>query len=286
MTPEEFDGLRAFVNTPEGKIAYVEKGDGPVAVFVHAYALNGYQWRHALDELSSIRRCIAIDVLAMGHTEAKRDQDLSLKGQAQMLGSFLDALGIDEVDLIGNDSGGGVCQVFAARNPNRVRTMTLTNSEAHDNYPPEGLMPLIGAAQGGALAGILQGMIAEPDTARANMGVALYENAETAFSDELVNVYLAPLVRSEEAADDFTRYTATMNPESTVEIEELLKELDVPTLLIWGNGDPIFPLKWAEWLHATLPRCEPIVEVTGGKLCWPEEHPEALIENLRRFWSA
>src|ERR1700728_4596772 len=97
------------VETPSGRIAYVEKGSGPVALFVHGVVLNKHMWRRQLKSLSDIRRCIAIDLLAHGDTEIAPDQDVSVTANANMLREFLDALKIDQVDLIGNDSGGGIC---------------------------------------------------------------------------------------------------------------------------------------------------------------------------------
>src|SRR5438477_8974229 len=109
------------VDTPSGRISYVEAGAGPVALFVHGVLLNKHLWRRQLTGLSDIRRCIAIDLLAHGDTEISPEQDVSVTANATMLRDVLDALQIDQVDLIGNDSGGGIAQIFAARNPDRVR---------------------------------------------------------------------------------------------------------------------------------------------------------------------
>src|SRR5215468_3470806 len=91
------------VQTPSGRIAYTEQGSGPVALFVHGVLLNKHLWRHQLAHLSDIRRCIAVDLLAHGDTEIAADQDVSVTANAQMLKEFLDALHIDQVDLVGND---------------------------------------------------------------------------------------------------------------------------------------------------------------------------------------
>src|SRR3954452_16881018 len=95
------------IETPSGRIAYREAGSGPVALFVHGVLLNGHLWRHQLAQLSDLRRCIAPDLLAHGATEIAADQDVSVTANAHMLAQFLDALDIDQVDLVGNDSGGG-----------------------------------------------------------------------------------------------------------------------------------------------------------------------------------
>src|SRR6267142_3411254 len=105
------------VETLSGRISYVEAGSGPVALFVHCVLLNKHLWRHQLAGLSDIRRCIAIDLLAHGDTEIAPKQDVSVTANAKMLKEVLDALQLDQVDLVGNDRGGGIAQIFAALNP-------------------------------------------------------------------------------------------------------------------------------------------------------------------------
>src|SRR6202790_4734674 len=125
------------VETPSGRISYASAGSGPVAPFLPGVLLNKHLGRNHLAVLSEIRRCIAVDILAHGDTEIAPDQDVSVTANALMLKEVLDALKIEQVDLIGNDSGGGISQIFAALNPERVRTLTLTDCDAHDNWPPE-----------------------------------------------------------------------------------------------------------------------------------------------------
>src|SRR5207244_12418842 len=112
---------RHSVETASGRIGYTVQGAGPVALFVHGVLLNGHLWRHQLSQLSDTRRCIAVDLLAHGETEIAPGQDVSVTANALMLESFLDALSIDQVDLVGNDSGGGLGPIFPARPPGRLR---------------------------------------------------------------------------------------------------------------------------------------------------------------------
>src|ERR1700746_983990 len=131
------------VETPSGRISYSSAGSGPVALFVHGVVWNKHLCQHQLAALSDIRRCIAVDLLAHGETEIEPDQDVSVTANAEMLKQFLDALKIDQVDLVGNDSGGGICQIFAALYTDDVRTITLTNCDTHDNWPPEAFKPFV-----------------------------------------------------------------------------------------------------------------------------------------------
>src|ERR1700691_1325499 len=158
---------RKSVHTPSGQISYVEEGTGPVALFVHGVLLNGHLWRYQLKGLSDIRRCIAVDLLAHGDTEIASDQDVSVTANAKMLKEFLDVLKIDRVDLVGNDSGGGIAQIFAALYPERVRSLTLTDCDAHDNWPPEAFKPFLAMSAAGGLRETLKALLSDKSIYRS-----------------------------------------------------------------------------------------------------------------------
>src|SRR5260370_5421008 len=99
MRSDQMTATRRSVTTPSGRISYAEAGAGPVALFVHGVLLNGHLWRHQLAELSDLRRCIAVDLLAHGDTEIAADQDVSVTANAKMLLEFVDVLEIEQVDL-------------------------------------------------------------------------------------------------------------------------------------------------------------------------------------------
>src|SRR5262245_37749979 len=127
-----FHAQRRFADVRSGRIAYVEQGHGPAALFVHGVPLNGYHWRHVIDRIADRRRCIAVDLMGLGYSEIAPSQDVSFTAQARMLGEVMDALGLDTVDLIGNDSGGAIAQIFAAQHADRLRSLVLTNCDVHD----------------------------------------------------------------------------------------------------------------------------------------------------------
>src|SRR6202022_4393076 len=155
------------VETPSGRISYASAGSGPVALFVHGVVLNKHLWWRELVELSDVRRCIAVDLLAHGDTEIAPDQDVSVTANAKMLEEFLDALNIDQVDIVGNDSGGGITQIFAALHPESVRSLTLTDCDAHDNWPPEAFKPFLAMAAGAGLRGTLDAMLSDKSVYRS-----------------------------------------------------------------------------------------------------------------------
>jgi pimeloyl-ACP methyl ester carboxylesterase len=277
---------RRSVETPSGRIHYLEQGKGPVALFVHGVLLNSHLWRHQLEELSDIRRCIALDLLAHGDTEIRADQDVSVTANAHMLAQFLDALNVSEADLVGNDSGGGITQIFAALHPQRVRSLTLTNCDAHDNWPPEAFKPFLSMAAAGGLRGALDAMLADKSIYRAPQALGpAYEDAQ-AVTDDSIERYLRPLVRTEQRTRDLQRFLAAFDNDHTVRIEGRLKRLKAPTLIVWGTDDVYFDVRWSRWLADTIPGTRKRVELKGARIFFPEERWEEFNRELRTFWQA
>ena len=269
------------VETSSGRISYSSAGSGPAALFVHGVVLNKHLWRHQLAGLSDIRRCIAVDLLAHGDTEITPDQDVSVTANAKMLKEVLDALKINQVDLIGNDSGGGISQIFAAVSPERVRTLTLTDCDAHDNWPPEAFRPFVDMVKAGGLHDTLEALLADKTIYRSPgaLGPA-YERPEIA-TDEDIETYLRPLIRSEQRTRDLQRFIVAFDNSHTRVIEPQLRKLEAPTLIVWGTDDVYFPVKWAHWLAETIPGAKPPVELEGARLFFPEERAEEFNRLLR-----
>jgi pimeloyl-ACP methyl ester carboxylesterase len=281
MTTKQEALTTRSIDTPSGRISYAESGAGPVALFVHGVLLNKHLWRKQLAGLSDIRRCIALDLLAHGDTEIAPDQDVSVTANATMLREVLDGLHIDQVDLIGNDSGGGIAQIFAALNPERVRTLTLTDCDTHDNWPPEPFKPFLEMAAAGGLSDTLNAMLSDKAIYRSPgaLGPA-YERPEDV-TDEDIEIYLRPFLRTEQRTRDFQRFLGAFDPRHTLAVEPQLRRLQAPTLLVWGTDDVYFPVKWAYWLAGAIPGAEPPVELHGARLFFPEERPAAFNQALR-----
>ena len=281
MERNNSSAVRRSLQTASGRISYVEQGSGPAALFVHGVLLNSHLWRHQLTQLSDIRRCIAVDLLAHGDTEIAPDQDVSMTANAKMLLEFIDALAIAQVDLVANDSGGGIAQIFAALYPERVRSLTLTNCDTHDNWPPEAFKPFLAMAAAGGLRGALEGMLVNKNIYRSPQALGpAYERPEL-LADDSIEKYLRPLVRTEQRTRDFQRFLAAFDNAHTVKIESRLKTLEAPTLIAWGTDDIYFDVKWSHWLAATIPGTKKRVELEGARIFFPEERWAEFNKELR-----
>jgi pimeloyl-ACP methyl ester carboxylesterase len=285
MNAAEFAASRRFADTPHGRIAYVERGEGPAALFLHGAFLNGYQWRDVIDRCAPARRCIAFDNLGHGHTEVAAGQAVDFDAQADAAAALLDALGVDRADLVGNDSGGAIAQVFAARHPGRVRSLCLTNCDVYTNSPPALFQSTVDAIRTIGGHGVLSALLSDARLARSRRGFGLtYERPEE-LSEETLAVYLGPLAATSEKAAAFDRFVLGLEPRHTVEIAGALRRLDAPTLIAWGTDDPFFELKWAFWLAGAIPGARPVVELEGARLFWPEERPDTLGRLLLDHWA-
>jgi pimeloyl-ACP methyl ester carboxylesterase len=277
---------RKQVETSSGRISYLEQGRGPVALFVHGVLLNSHLWRNQLAELTDIRRCIAVDLLAHGETEIAADQDVSVTANAEMLMQFLGALKIDQVDLVGNDSGGGICQIFAVLYPERVRSLTLTDCDAHDNWPPEAFKPFLEMAANGGLRRTLEAMLSDKSIYRSPDALGPAYEDPARLNDEDIEAYLRPFVKSEQRIRDLQRFLAAFDNKHTLAVEGRLKTLKAPTLIAWGTDDVYFDVKWSHWLAENIPGTRRRVEFKGARIFFPEERWREFNKELRGHWQS
>jgi pimeloyl-ACP methyl ester carboxylesterase len=280
----QWEQHRRDVETGHGTASCLDTGGaGPVAVFVHGVGTSALLWRNVLAELSSERRCIAVDLPLHGRTRTGPGQDFSLPALAGFLAGFLDAIDVGPVDLVANDTGGAVAQILAAREPDRLRTLTLTNCETHDNVPPKAFLPTVLLARAGLLAPISRRLLRDPGRARTRMYGVGYQDVER-LPMEVACAWLEPLLGTPAAAREFQRWIASLHARDLLAVEPALRRLTVPTQIVWGTGDVFFSRRWAYWLRETIPGATEVVEVPGARLFFPDERAGELVTALRRHW--
>jgi pimeloyl-ACP methyl ester carboxylesterase len=177
-----------------------------------------------------------------------------------------------------------VAQIFAARHPERLHSLTLTNCDTHDNVPPEAFLPTVELAKAGALAPTAPDLLADLAVARRAVFAMGYEDADQP-SLELVDAFLRPILGTPERARQFEHMLATLGPDDLLAAEPALEALTVPTLVVWGTGDTFFDVKWAYWLRDTIPGATEVVEIDGARLFFPDERAADLVPHLERHWA-
>ncbi len=172
--------------------------------------------------------------------------------------------------------------MLAARHPELLRTLTLTNCETQDNIPPAAMAATVQLARSGELAAAAPAILADTASSRAFFAVG-YEDPEF-LSPELVRAFLEPVIGTPATAERFQELIAGLGPTDLLAAEPALRNLGVPTMIIWGTNDQFFDLKWAYWLQGTIPSALKVLEIAGGKLFFPQERAAELAPHVRHHW--
>jgi pimeloyl-ACP methyl ester carboxylesterase len=270
---------RHEIDLPAGRIRYREAGEGRPVVFVHGFLVDGRLWDGVVDRLSGRCRCIAPDwPIGAQQIAMKPDADLSPPGIAANIDSFLAALELDDVTIVGNDSGGAMSQVLVTRHPQRIGRLVLTNCDTHENFPP-GIfkaMPPLAKLPGGMT------VLSAPFRIGALARAAFKPFAKTKIPEDLVASWMAPALRDRGVKHDATKVTAGMNKRYTLEAAEKLSSSQLPVLLTWAPGDKFFPLKYAERLAKETPNAR-IVQIPNASTFVALDQPQLLADEIASF---
>lgn len=251
------------VEIGHGVVRYTDTGgDGPVIVFVHGLLVNGALWRDVVPALAADGARVVVPELPLGSHEVpmRPDADLSPPGLARLVADVLDALELREVTLVGNDTGGAICQLVATRHPERLARLVLTNCDAYKNFLPMAFRYTQGLAR---VPGGIR-LIAEVTRSRwvRNLPIAFGGLTATTLDRERSDAWVAPLAASAEVRRDVAKVLRGISTRYTMEAAERLRGFDRPTLLVWGRRDRFFPPRFAERLASDIP---------GARVEWIED---------------
>lgn len=270
---------RKEIQLSAGTIRYREAGQGKPVVFVHGFLVDGRLWDGVVDALSDRFRCLAPDwPMGAQQVAMSPEMDLSPPGIAGLIAEFLTKLDLEDVTIVGNDSGGAMSQVLATTHPGRIGCLVLTNCDTHENFPP-GIfkaMPALAKLPGGMQ--VMSAPFRVPALARR----AFAPFAETKIPDGLVASWMHPSISDSGVRRDAKKFTAGMNKRHTLEAAEKLRRTDLPLLLLWAPGDKFFPLKYAERLASEVPNST-LVQIPDAKTFVPLDQPKRLADEIAKF---
>lgn len=243
------------VELQQGTIHYEQVGPagGRAVVCVHGFVMAGNLWADLAERLAAAGMRVLMPTWPLGaHREPMRpDVEVTPRAVVAIIGAFLDALDLRDVVLIGNDSGGALCQSVAVHHPERLGALVLTNCDAFENFPPPVLKPLVRAAKiPGALRAAMQPMRTAA-VRRSPLGFGSLSNGDV---DHLAREWVKPALESREIFEDLREFTAGMDSELTREAAARLGEFDKPALVAWATDDAFFPVEHAHRLAAILPQ--------------------------------
>ncbi|HYC80919.1 MAG TPA: alpha/beta hydrolase [Solirubrobacterales bacterium] len=272
------EAAKQEIELTAGRIRYREAGEGPALVFVHGYLVDGRLWDQVVDALADRFRCIAPDLPFGAHRiPMSPAADLSPTGMAAIVAELIERLELDDVTLVGNDSGGAVSQVLVTTRPAHVGRLVLTNCDTHENFPPgifKALPPL--AKLPGSTWLMLQPMRIK---ALSRFSFAPFSKAMPA---EYVAAWSAGPFSSAGVRRDLGKVTVGMSKRYTLAAAEALRGSQLPILLAWAPGDRFFPMRYPERLASEAGNAR-IVEIEGSRTFVPLDQPARLAAEIAQF---
>ncbi|WP_183520022.1 alpha/beta fold hydrolase [Mycolicibacterium sp. BK634] len=277
---------RRHATTESGPISYLDVGHGRPALFVHGVLTNGLLWRHVIPALScETRRCIALDLPGHGHTPPAAEQaDVSLTGLAQRVIELCDYLGLQRFDLVANDTGGAIAQIVAAQLGDRLATLTLTNCDTEGNTPPPLFKPVAIVARPWLLAWLGPRLARRRRFVRPVLSPGYHCVGRV--PDDVIDAYAQPTLGTPSSARALGRLIRAIRSADLAAVRPQLTQFTVPTLLVWGTGDPVFDIKWAHRLADLIPGTTSIHTLRGARLFYPDERAAEFWPLLRQHWAA
>lgn len=277
--------MQSVCELRQGPIHYVEHGEGEPVVFVHGFAVDGQLWTGVAERLAQAGlRCI-VPTWPFGSHRAPMnpDADLAPPAAARLVLDFIEALDLEGVTLVANDSGGAVSQLAVTTDVSRIGRLVLTNCDSFDNFPPGSfkLLSRLSNVPGFAFA-LAQSMRFE-SVIRAPFGFGAL-NAEPQ-PIELLRSFVAPLISNGAIRRDAMKFFGGADARDTLAAAAKLPELDLPALLIWGTDDKLFPISDAERLQRAF-KDAAIVPVVGARTFVSLDQPDVVADAIAAFVEA
>ncbi len=285
------EGQERSVELANGTIHYRElgpaagaqgdSGSAPI-VFVHGVFANGLLWRNVAPPLAAKYRCIVPDWPLGAHPAPMRaDADLSVPGQARLVADFLEALGLREVTLVGNDSGGAIAQLVAARFPERVGRLVLTPCDAYEVFPPALFAYLSWVPRiPGLSAAMTKMMLYLPFLRR--LPIAFGWLSKTRIPAEVLEAWVRPAATRPGVRRDLGKFLRSVSPQHTLQAARELSRFERPVLLLWSPDNGLFPLALAERFVRELPDAR-LVRIEEAGVFVAEDRPEEVAAAIEAF---
>ncbi len=271
-----------IIDLPQGRVQYRLAGPdnsaSPPVVFVHGLLVNCELWTGVADELARRGvRSYALDLPLGSHSLALRpDADLSPRGVARLILAFLEALGLDDVTLVGNDTGTALCQFVIDTDDARIGRLVLTDGDAFDQFPPPSFAPVLKI--GSRPAGVYALMsIMRPAWIRQRVQG---QNVSKPLDRALTRRWITPALVDRGVRRDTAKFLRGIDTAELLEVSERLRRFTKPVVLLWGDGDRFFPIDLAHRLRDALFDAR-LVEIPGGRLFFPLDEPQRMADEIQ-----
>jgi pimeloyl-ACP methyl ester carboxylesterase len=265
----------------QGRPRYFEAGTGSLIVFAHGLLVNANLWRKVVARLSSEFRCVALDLPLGSHTfPMPEDADVTPHGLADLIADAVEALALEQVTLVGNDTGGALCQMVVTRRPERIGRLVLTSCDYRDNFPPAMFRYFKPAA---AIPGAMK-LLMLPMRLRAprRLPFAFGWLVKRPIDREAEDSYLLPGMTIPRVEQDLKRVIKGIDTRYTNEAADRLGQFEKPVLIAWSREDRFFKPAHAQRHARDLPNAR-LEWIENARSLSPEDEPGQLAELIADF---
>jgi pimeloyl-ACP methyl ester carboxylesterase len=262
---------RKEVRLRGGTLAYWEAGSGPPLLFVHGVFVNHLLWSKVVPLLADRYRCIAPD-WPLGSHSIPFGSELTPFGVADMIGEVSDQLGLEKPTLVGNDTGGALCQMAVVRRPDLASRMVLTNCDAYDKFPPQPFTYLVWVPKiPGAITLLANSMRIRPIR---RLPIA-YGWLSKRLPRDIEEAFVQPVIRNKAIRKDIAGFLRAADKRDLMATAEQYGSIQIPVTLAWGEDDRAFKMEFAERLARDIPNAE-LHRIPDSYTFVPIDQPERL----------
>jgi len=255
-------------------------GDGPPIVFVHGALVNANLWRKVVSRLNGFKR-VTLDLPLGSHIEPMpRDADLRPPALADLIADSLAALELTDVTLVGNDTGGGLCQIVATRWPERIGALVLTSCDAFDSFPPRFFRIVLAPARVPGMIPIAFGGLRLRPLRR--LPIAYGWLTTKPIDRDAEDSYVLPVLTRGGIRRDVRKLLGGLDPTYTLDAAAKLAGWDRPALIAWSEKDRFFPTEHAERLAKVIPNAR-LEWIEGARTFSMEDEPERVAAVIGSF---
>lgn len=263
-----------FVDLDGARLYYYAagtRGAGEPVVFLHGFPTSGHLWSEVAPLVPPGHRVIVMDLLGYGRSDLPRGRSVSVRAHAERVVALFDVLGIARACVVGHDMGGGIAQQLATRHANRVSALCLVNSIAFADWPTRILklaraaLPLTRHLPPAWVLPLLRMEVVRGymDEERGQHSVERY-----------IRAFSTP-----DGRDALVAHLRALDATDTATIASSLRDIAVPTSIVWGREDPFLPFAFAERLHQVIPGST-IDLIAGARHFTPEECPHRVADAI------
>lgn len=260
------------------RLAYRDRGQGEPVIFIHGTPSHSYEWRDVVPHIEAAGfRAVTYDLLGYGRSERPVDRDTSVAAQTDLLQHFLDALGIEQVNIIAHDIGGAIGLRFSIAHPNRVRRLMVIDTVSYESWPSSSWQKIIKENLDDCTS-----MSQDAFNALLTRQLKMTVTNDTLMSGDVLQAYLAPHQSTLGRVSFFEHQVRRYDSKYTEEISDKLTQLTMPVRILWGEEDQWQPLHYAKRLSNAIPNADLVVVPEAGHFLM-EDAPERVVQEISDF---